>query len=165
MVGRGADEGKTERDVDAAVEVERLQGNERLVVIHAEGRVIAPPRRRVEQRVGRERPERVDALLAQQPDRRLDRLDLLAPHGSAFAGMRIEARDGNARLRNAEIAAKRRRRNAADGDDRARIERGERFLQCHVHRHRHDAQLGRHQHHHRPRPAGERAQILGVAWI
>src|SRR6185312_7542565 len=52
VIGRGADEGEAERDVDAAVEIDRLDRDERLVVIHAEHGVVALARRRMEQRVG-----------------------------------------------------------------------------------------------------------------
>ena len=40
VVGRGADEGKAQAHIDAAVEVQRLHRDQRLVVIHAEDRVI-----------------------------------------------------------------------------------------------------------------------------
>ena len=45
--------GKPQGDVDAFVEAEGLQRDQRLVVIHRDDRVIAAPRRGVEQRVGR----------------------------------------------------------------------------------------------------------------
>ena len=44
MVGRGAHEGKAERHVDALLEGERLERDERLVVIHADGRVVGRAR-------------------------------------------------------------------------------------------------------------------------
>ena len=44
VVGRGAHEGQAERDVDAAGEVDRLDRDQRLVVIHAERRVIGRAR-------------------------------------------------------------------------------------------------------------------------
>ena len=47
MVGRGADEGQAQRDVDAVVEGERLDRDQRLVVIHADA-----PRRSRRARVG-----------------------------------------------------------------------------------------------------------------
>ena len=52
MVGRGADDRQAERDVDAFLEMERLQRDQRLVVIHAQGGVVARARRGVEHGVG-----------------------------------------------------------------------------------------------------------------
>ena len=46
VIGRGADEGKAERDVDAVVESERLDRDQRLVVVHAERGVVGSPRAR-----------------------------------------------------------------------------------------------------------------------
>ena len=70
------------------LEVERLQRDQRLVVVHAEHGVVARARRGMEQRVGRQRAARVDALAPQLRDRRRDDLDLLAAERAAFAGMR-----------------------------------------------------------------------------
>ena len=53
--------------------------------------------------------------------------------------------------------------DAADGDDRLGVERGERGLKRNMHGHRHDAQLGRDQHHHGPHAACKLAQELGMA--
>src|SRR3546814_2823787 len=47
-----------ERDVDALVEIERLQRDQRLIVIHAQRRVIASSRSRSEQCVARRSEER-----------------------------------------------------------------------------------------------------------
>ena len=44
MIGRGADDRQAERDVDAFVEMQRLQRDQRLVVIHAQGRVVVGAR-------------------------------------------------------------------------------------------------------------------------
>ena len=55
MVGRGADDRQAQRDVDAFLEMQRLQRDQRLVVIHAERRVILGARRGVEHGVGRVR--------------------------------------------------------------------------------------------------------------
>ena len=52
VVRRGAHEGKPERDVDAGVESERLDRDQRLVVIHRHGHVVALARLGVEQRIG-----------------------------------------------------------------------------------------------------------------
>ena len=52
VVGRGADDRQAERDVDAIVEVQRLQRDQRLVVVHAQRRVVARARRGLEHGVG-----------------------------------------------------------------------------------------------------------------
>ena len=62
VIGRGAHERKPERDVDGVVEGERLDRDQRLVVIHRERDVVARARRLVEHAVGRQRPARVDAF-------------------------------------------------------------------------------------------------------
>ena len=69
VVGRGAHERQAERDVDRMVEGQRLDRDQRLVVIHAERGVVGRARRRVEHGVGRQRPARVDAVGAQPLDR------------------------------------------------------------------------------------------------
>ena len=48
VIGRGAHEGQAERDVDRLVEGDRLDRDQRLIVIHGERRVVASPRPRVE---------------------------------------------------------------------------------------------------------------------
>ena len=62
VVGRGAHEGQPERHVDGMIERERLDRDQRLIVIHRERRVVAAPRGGVKHRVGRKRPARVDAF-------------------------------------------------------------------------------------------------------
>ena len=62
VIRRGADERQAERDVDGVVERQRLDRDQRLIVIHAERAVVGLARGRVEHRVGGQRPARVDAL-------------------------------------------------------------------------------------------------------
>ena len=45
MVGRGADDRQPQRDVDRFLEMHRLDRDQRLVVVHAQGRVVARPGR------------------------------------------------------------------------------------------------------------------------
>ena len=91
VVGRGAHDRQAEGDVDPLVEMERLERDQRLVVIHAERRVVAAPPAAVEHDVGRMRAADVDAFLAQPLDRGDDDVDLLAPEGSVLAGMRVQS--------------------------------------------------------------------------
>ena len=44
VIGRGAHDRQAQRDVDALVEMERLQRDQRLIVIHAERGVVVAPR-------------------------------------------------------------------------------------------------------------------------
>ena len=72
MIGRGAHERQAERDVDGVVEGKRLDRDQRLVVIHAQRRVVGRARPLVKQRIGRQRAPRVDALGDELRDRRRD---------------------------------------------------------------------------------------------
>ena len=65
VIGRGADERQAERDIDGAVEGERLHRDQRLIVEHAERDIIAGPRLRMKKRVGGKRSEGVDAFRPQ----------------------------------------------------------------------------------------------------
>jgi hypothetical protein len=76
---------------------ERLGRDQRLVVIHADGDVVARPRLVMEHRVGGQGPDRIDTLLAQHVDRRADDGLVLRADRPAFAGMRIEAGNGEPR--------------------------------------------------------------------
>jgi len=123
VIGRGADEGKPQRDVDAAGEVDGLERNERLIVIHAEDGVVAPPRLGMKEGVGGRGTLGIEALGAKRGDGRSDDLDLLAPERTLLAGMRIERRHGEPRLGNAEIALEARCGDAPRGDDASRSDK------------------------------------------
>ena len=102
VIGRGAHERQAERHVHRVVEGQRLDRDQRLVVIHAERDVVARARPLVEQRVGRQRPDGVDALRPQLLDRRRHDGAVLLAERAFFAGMRIEPGDRDARARDAE---------------------------------------------------------------
>src|SRR5207248_11432514 len=153
------------------VEIERLDRDQRLVVIHAERRVITAPRRRMEHRVGRQGPLRIDACRAQFGDGRHDDVAILAPERAAFARMRVEPGDREPRGGNAEIALQRPMRDMPGRHDRRAGQRRDRFAQCQMDRHRYDAQLARRQHHDRryvgyavERP-GQLAEIFRMAGV
>jgi hypothetical protein len=96
VIGRGAHERQAERDVDAAVEGQRLEGNQRLVVIHGDHGVIGGARLGVEQGVGRMRTRHGETLGGKLGDGGSDHVELLATDEAAFAGVRIEPRHGDA---------------------------------------------------------------------
>ena len=105
VIGRGAHERQAERHVDGVVEGERLDRDQRLVVIHAQRGVVGRARARrgtwcrraaVRARRCRRRRSRVD--------RRRDDRGVLVAERAVLAGMRIEAGDGEARAGDAEAA-------------------------------------------------------------
>ena len=102
MIGRGADEGQAERDVDAFVEGDGLDRDQRLIVIHRKRGVIAGARPGVEHRVRRMGAARIDPERAQAFDRGADDGIVLLAQRAALAGMGIEAADRDARRRDAE---------------------------------------------------------------
>ena len=104
MIGRGADDRQAERHVDRLLEVQRLDRDQRLVVIHAQRRIIVGARAGVEHGVGGVGAGHPPALGRERGDRRLDDLDFLAAELAAFAGMRVEAGDREPRLGDAEVA-------------------------------------------------------------
>ena len=155
--------GRPSVTLTAAVEIERLDRDQRLVVVHAQRRVIAAPRGGVKHRIGRERAARLDAFAAQRGDGRRDDLDILASERAAFAGMRVEPGDRDDRPGDPEIADQRGMRHAPGMDDRGRRQFFDGRAQRQMDRHRHDAQLRPGQHHHRVvRDPGKLGEEFGV---
>src|SRR3546814_3745699 len=70
VVGRGADDGETKRHINALIKMQRLERDQRLVVIHAERDVISTPYALMEHGIGGKRAGDVDAL-----DRKSTRLN------------------------------------------------------------------------------------------
>ena len=121
VVRRSAHERQAKRNVDPVVESQRLDRDQRLVVIHGERDVVGRPRGRMEHGVGRQRTARVDAERledAQPPGRTID--EILVAERAFLAGMRIEAGDGKPRACNAEAVGKVVGDDAAGFDDQTR---------------------------------------------
>ena len=78
--------------------MKRLDRDQRLVVVHAERRVVICARAGMEHRVGGMRTGDSPALGRKRSDCRLDDLDLLGAELAAFAGVRVEAGDGEPRF-------------------------------------------------------------------
>ncbi len=118
MVGRGAHEGQAERDVDAMVEGQGLDRDQRLVVIHAErhvvGRARAPAWNMVSAGSGprASMPSARRRSIAGAHDRQI----FLAER-AVLAGMRVEAGDREPRTRDAEARRQIARHDAAGLDD------------------------------------------------
>ena len=104
VIGRGAHERQAERDVDAAVEGQRLERDQRLVVVHGDGGVVGAARLGVEQGVGGMRTGHGQTLGGKLGHGGSDHVHLLAADQAAFAGVRIEPRHGDARPGDAEVA-------------------------------------------------------------
>ena len=147
MIGGGADDRQAERDVDAFLEMERLQRDQRLVVIHAQCRVILRAGGGVEHRIGREGTGHEPSLGAQRGDRRLDDFDLLAPDHPAFTGVRIERRHREARPLDPEILLQATQRRPPARLDQRAGQHPRYLAQRHVDRHRHRPQRRSGEHH------------------
>ena len=163
MVGRGADERQTQRHVNAALEVQRLDRDQRLIVIHAHGGVIARAGGGVKHRVGGQRAAHVDPLGAQGVERGRDDRDLLAPHGAAFARVRVQPGDRDARRGQREVAAQGGGEDADRRDDRRAAQAARRLGQRDADGDRDDLQLRPRQQHHRALHAAQMGEKLGVA--
>ncbi|MNS97900.1 hypothetical protein D3C72_1322490 [compost metagenome] len=170
VVYRGADEGQPQRDVHAVAEGAVFQRRQPLVMVHRQHAVGIAQVARLEQRVGRERAARIDAGILGLRQRGHDHVDLFAAHVPAFAGMGVQARDQDARARDAKVAAQ---VGIDDGQCLQQQRDGKRI------RHRAQRQVGggqRHaqhgavvrglragQHHHHARHAGAVGQVFGMA--
>ena len=118
VVGRGAHEGQPERHVDRAVESQRLDRDQRLVVIHAERGVVAgarAPRWNSVSAGSGPRASMPSALSCATAGATI--AQILLAHGAVFAGMRIEAGDREARPRDAETRGEIARHDAPGLDD------------------------------------------------
>jgi hypothetical protein len=117
VVRRGPHERQAQRDIDAAGEVHRLDRDQRLVVIHAEDRIVGGARRGMEQRVGGRGPPRIDAVALQHLDRRRDHAAFLVAHRALLAGVGIEGRHREPRTFDAEQGLQSCRRQATSPHD------------------------------------------------
>ena len=169
MIRRGANERQTQRDVDGVVECQRLDRDQRLVVIHADRAVVGFARGFVEHGVGGQRPPDFDAFAAQDFDRRRHDGLVLGAERAVFAGMRIEARYRDARPGDAEVGFEFRGHDARGGDDQVGGELRDRVAQRKMDRHGNDGQRRGPQHHHRLRHVaavgGQFGQKFGVAGV
>ena len=102
MIGRGADERQSQRDVDGVVEGQRLDRDQRLIVIHADRAIIGLARGVVEHGVRRQRSPDLDAVAAQDFDGGRHDGRLLGAERAVLAGVGIEAGYRKARMGEAE---------------------------------------------------------------
>ena len=149
MIGRSADNRQAERHIHPGIEIERLERDKGLIVIHRNCRVIGFARPRSKQRIRRMRAADIDPLGLKGGDSGSDHLLLFMAHQSVFTGMRIECGNGKPRAWDSEIACQGLRHDARPGADKFGGQqcrhRGERNVDCH----RDGSQLGAREHHHR----------------
>ena len=104
MIGARPHDWEAKRDIDPLVEIERFQWDQRLVVIHGQRRVVGLPGTRRKQRIGGMRASDRNSSIAKQGHRRFDNVQLLGSELAAFASMRIEPANGDARIGDAEVS-------------------------------------------------------------
>src|SRR6185295_20245441 len=112
MVGRGADDWQAKRHVDRLLEVQRLDRDECLVMVHAQGCVVVGPGTRMKHGVGGVGTGYSPAFGGKGSDRGFDDVDLLASELPRFTRVRVEAGNGEPRLGDPEIALEATQRRA-----------------------------------------------------
>ena len=98
VINRGADYGQAQGYVDAVFKMQQFERNQSLVMIHAYNRVIVSPDRGIKNSIRRMRAAHIKPPGAQPFNGRGDNGLLLAPEERAFAGMRVQGGNCNARL-------------------------------------------------------------------
>ena len=165
MIGRRADKRQAQRYIHAAGKIQRLDRDQGLVVIHADSGIIARACGGVEHRVGGQWAGQIQPLGPQSVQHRGDHFDLLGPHRPAFARMRVQTRNGNARTGNAEIPAQ---GGMGDQDGVGQHPGGQgcgHIGQRDMDRRGHHTQGVAGQHHHHPVHACQSSQVFRMARI
>src|SRR6266404_4382673 len=93
MIRRGPHEGQSERGIHPAIEVDRLDRDQRLIMIHAQCGVKSRTRLEVKHGVGGQWATHLYPGSAQLGDSRFDDLDLFTSETTGLSGMRIETGD------------------------------------------------------------------------
>ena len=99
VVDAGADDRKAERHIDAFGEAHVLERRESLVMVHAEDGIPLFHFAGNEDRVGGKGPNDIRRAVAGALQSGTNYRDFLRPHVAVFAGMRVEPRDRNRRMR------------------------------------------------------------------
>ena len=105
MVDRGADDRQPDRDVHAFLDSVELDRDQPLIMILRHDDVEFAASSPHEDRIRRERAGNIHPRSLRLLDRRGDDLDFLAAEQAAFARMRVQPGDGNARLGDPECLA------------------------------------------------------------
>ena len=162
MVDAGADDRQAQGDIHRIVEMQQLQGNQPLVVVHADHRVAGPLNREVEQGVRAVRSARGDSLLLGRADRRRDQALFLVAEQALLAGVGIERQDRQARALQREAAAQVLGDDAQGLQDGARAEPFRNLPERQMGGHQADPQPFAGQHHHHPFAAAALGEQLGM---
>ena len=93
MIRRGPHKGQSQRDIHPAIEVDRLDRDQRLIMIHAQRGIKGGTGVEVKHRVGRQRAAHLYPRSVHLGDGRFDDLDLFTSETTGLSGMRIEAGD------------------------------------------------------------------------
>jgi hypothetical protein len=96
VIGRRAHDRQPERDVHRLVEVDQLDRDQALIVVHRDHRVVAAVDRVAERRVGDERAEQ-RGRRARLLERGRDDVGVLVAEQAVLAGVRVQADDADAR--------------------------------------------------------------------
>ena len=149
MIGRCAYNRQAQRHVHAIVEMQRLDRDQRLIVIHAQRRVIMLARQGMEHGVRCIWSADIHPFLAQRFDSRRYDVDFLASHIAAFTRMGVKARNPDTRLLDTEIAHQPLCRHQRARTDQVDGKRRRYLVQRYMDGDRHHAQRRPGQHHHR----------------
>src|SRR6476659_4463061 len=99
MIRRLPDDRKAKSDIHGIFEMKRLDRDQRLVMVHAQSRVVIGTGTQVEHGIRRVRATDAPALCRKSRDCRLDDVEFLAAELTALAGVRVETRNGKPRIR------------------------------------------------------------------
>jgi len=112
-------ERKAQRDIHGVVESQRLDRDQRLVVIHAQSDVVIGARLRMEHGIRRNRTPGIDTLRGQPRNGGRDDGIVLFSQRAVLAGMRIEPGDGQPRTGKTKPRRKIARHDAAGSTTRS----------------------------------------------
>src|SRR4051794_24260669 len=97
MIDGSTDDGEPQGDVHAVIEMEQFQGDQSLVVVHADNGVEVAFGGKMEQGVRGNRTDGIDAGAYGIFHSRTDDPDFLVAEKAGFAAVRIQGEDGEAR--------------------------------------------------------------------
>ncbi len=162
MIRRGPDDRQAERDVDRLVEVDQLDRDQALVVVHRDQRVVPALDEVAERRIGHQRAG--EPRRWQGGERRCDHVAILGPEQPALAGVRVEPDHADPRLGDREVTGQRARDQL---DRRAQAGRGQRprdLGERDMHGRERDLEPGSDEEHRdvaRTEPAGQHLGVTG----
>ena len=131
------------------IESQRLDRNQRLVVVHRKRRVIARARRPMEQRIGGQRTAGLDTFRLETFHGGAHHGQVLVAERAVLACVRIKAGDGKTRPRDAEALTQVARDNPPGFDYEISAEMGDDIFQRKVDSDWYDREFRGPQHHHR----------------